>query len=220
MARFIIRALLYLVLLFPTKIIFNIMKNILITLVFAFIVLGVGFAQNKNTQPQQNKTDQKSTVQKDNKTQQQEAKKQEEKKQEVKKEEKKEVKKELNPRIENCNPTGYVRDITETLKSSGYKFLRSYNLEGPSNKPIQHEYTLSKGTTYAIRIASYVDSNLKVTLYDPEGRVIASTYDSENQKFYPSIEILCHKTGVYKISFEHHFNKRDFCGGAVLCFKR
>ncbi len=193
------------------------MKKLLIAFVFIGGMLGKSLAQQKTTTTQQNtKTEQKTTTQtqKDTKTQT------DPKKQETKKEVKKEEKKEVNPRIENCNPIGYIRDITDAMKSSGYKFLRSYKLEGPSNKPIEQQYTLSKGTTYFIRIESYVDSRLKVVLYDPEGRAVASTFNSNTQKFYPSIEIQCSKTGVYKISFEHHFNKRDFCGGAVLGFKR
>jgi len=197
------------------------MKKLLIAFVFIGGMLGKSLAQQKTTTTQQNtKTEQKTTTQtqKDTKTQT-DPKKQETKKEE-KKEVKKEEKKEVNPRIENCNPIGYIRDITDAMKSSWYKFLRSYKLEGPSNKPIEQQYTLSKGTTYFIRIESYVDSRLKVVLYDPEGRAVASTFNSNTQKFYPSIEIQCSKTGVYKISFEHHFNKRDFCGGAVLGFKR
>lgn len=183
------------------------MKNSFIILILIEIMIGKSLAQQKTTTPPQNtKTQQKIQTQKDAKTQT-DPKKQTNKK-------------EINPSIENCNPTAYIRDIVEALKNSGYKFLRSYKLEGSSNAPIQQEYTLSKGTNYLVRAESYVGSNLKMTLYDPTGRVIASSYDPDTQKFYSSIEITCTKTGVYKILFEHHFNKRDFCGGAVLSFKR
>lgn len=134
---------------------------------------------------------------------------------------KQETKKNEDPKIPNCTPVAYIRDIVEALKASGgYKFLRSYTLEGPSNRPIQHEYIFSKGTIYYVKVASYADSRLKVTLYDPEGRLLVSSYDSDIQKFSSSIEFQCTKTGLYKIVFEHHFNKRDFCGGAVLAFRR
>jgi hypothetical protein len=199
------------------------MKKLLIAFVFIGGMLGKSLAQQKTTTtPQNTKTEQKTgtQTQKTTKTQPDPKKQQPETKKEEKKEIKKEVKKEINPRIENCNPAGYITDITESLKASGFKFLRSYKLEGVSNKPIQHEYTFSKGTTYTIRVASYLDSRLKVILYDPEGRAIASTYNADSDKFYPSIQIQCNKTGVYKISFEHHLNKRDFCGGAILGFKR
>jgi Ni/Co efflux regulator RcnB len=112
------------------------MKKLLIAFVFIGGMLGKSLAQQKTTTTQKNtKTEKKTTTQtqKDTKTQT------DPKKQETKKEVKKEEKKEVNQRIENCNPIGYIRDITDAMKSSWYKFLRSYNFEGPSNKRIEQQ---------------------------------------------------------------------------------
>jgi len=119
-----------------------------------------------------------------------------------------------------CNASEQLNKCVQALRPLGYKFLRSYKLEGNASKPIEYQYTLSKGTTYLISMQS-ADPNtkLKVSLYDQEGRMVASSYNSEIKKFYPSIEMRCQRTGVYKITFSHE-SKQDYCAASVLGFKR
>lgn len=123
------------------------------------------------------------------------------------------------PAVE-CDTREQVNNCVQSLRPLGYKFLKSYRLEGSASKPIEYQYTLSKGTTYFISMQP-ADPNvkLKVSLYDQEGRMVASSYNSEIKKFYPSIVMRCQRTGVYKIAFSHE-SKQDYCAASVLGFKR
>jgi hypothetical protein len=119
-----------------------------------------------------------------------------------------------------CNAEEQVNKCVQSLRPLGYKFLKSYKLEGNAAKPIEYQYTLSKGTTYFISIQpADPDAKLKVSLYDQDGRMVASSYNSAMKKFYPSIEMRCQRTGVYTIAFSHE-SKQDYCAASVLGFKR
>jgi hypothetical protein len=118
-----------------------------------------------------------------------------------------------------CNANVHLNKCVESLKPSGYRFLKSYKLEGKASI-LEYEYTFSKGTTYFISMVSAdPDSKLKVSLYDVEGRMVASSHNPDIKKFYPSLEMRVQRSGVYKIKFSQEANK-DYCAASVLGFKR
>ncbi|GAB4131788.1 MAG: hypothetical protein OHK0045_15140 [Raineya sp.] len=119
-----------------------------------------------------------------------------------------------------CDLNEQYNRCMQSLRPLGFRFLKSYKLEGDSSKPMEYQYTFSKGTTYLISIQpSDPNANLKVSLYDQDGKMIASSYNAKNKKFYPSIEILCQRTGIYKISFSHE-SKQAYCAASIIGFKR
>lgn len=119
-----------------------------------------------------------------------------------------------------CNTGLHLNKCVESLKPSGYKFLKSYKLEGKASKPLEYEYTLSKGITYFISMVnSDPSTKLRVSLYDNEGKMIASSYNTDIKKYFPSIEMRVQRTGIYKLKFSHE-SPKDFCAASVLGFKR
>jgi hypothetical protein len=128
--------------------------------------------------------------------------------------------KETKKRAEvGCNANEHLNKCVESLRPQGYRFLKSYKLEGNASKPLEYQYTLSKGTTYFISLQHNPDVKLKVILYNQDGREEASNYNKKLDKYYPSVEIRCQRTGVYKITFSQE-SKKDFCAASVLGFKR
>lgn len=124
------------------------------------------------------------------------------------------------PVAAECNVGEHLNKAVQSLKPLGYRFLKQYKLEGSASKPIEQQYTFSKGTTYFIAMhPADAESSLKVTLFDPDGKQMASSYDAKNKKFYPSVQINCGRTGVYRIVFSHE-SKQDYCAAGVLGFKR
>jgi len=122
--------------------------------------------------------------------------------------------------VVECNAGMHLNKCVESLKPSGYKFLKSYKLEGKASKPLEYEYTMSKGITYLISMVSADPaSKLKVSLYDNEGRMIASSYNADIKKFYASMEMRVQRTGIYKLKFSHE-SPKDYCAASVLGFKR
>ncbi|MCU0438350.1 MAG: hypothetical protein MUC49_10555 [Raineya sp.] len=119
-----------------------------------------------------------------------------------------------------CNASVQLNKCVEALKPMGYKFLKSYKLEGKSSKPLEYEYTLSKGTTYLISMTNADPSTkLKVALYDNDGKMIASSYNTDIKKYFPSVQMTVQRTGIYKLKFSHESSK-DYCAASVLGFKR
>jgi len=119
-----------------------------------------------------------------------------------------------------CDINQHVNKCVESLRPRGYRFLKSYKLEGNASKPIEYQYTLSKGTTYFFSLQqANPDTKLKITLFSPDGREETSNYNKKLNKYYPSMEIRCQRTGVYKIIFSQE-GKQDFCAASVLGFKR
>ncbi|KOY85398.1 hypothetical protein AD998_03845 [bacterium 336/3] len=119
-----------------------------------------------------------------------------------------------------CNTGAQLNKCVESLKPLGYKFLKSYKLEGKSSKPLEYEYTLSKGITYFISMVnSDPSTKLRVSLYDVEGKMIASSYNTDIKKYFPSVQMTVQRTGIYKLKFSHE-SPKDYCGASVLGFKR
>ena len=98
-------------------------------------------------------------------------------------------------------------------------FMKEFNVKLDFGKPAPNEeitLLLNKGTRY--RFATCDASNSKgeiiFTLYDQE-RKILTTFDTNTEKKYPTLDFICKKTAVYRLIFSFRDGKAG-CGKLVL----
>ncbi len=104
-----------------------------------------------------------------------------------------------------------------------FNYIKSFSVNASSRKKAipEYSYVFSKGSTYMLIVC---DQNVNggrmvVTLYDREHKLIASTYDEKNNKYYSDLTYPCEATGVYYIraTFE---GSRSGCGMCILGFNK
>ncbi len=117
----------------------------------------------------------------------------------------------------------YNTQCLEKIKPLGFNFLKNYKLDGQggNKRVIEVSYVFSTGTTYVIAVANAHAENkgLAITLFDAQRNKVASSFIEDKKVYYPAIQLECKKTGIYYISFSF-VDTKEFCGGAVLGFKR
>lgn len=121
-----------------------------------------------------------------------------------------------------CNAQAY-KDLCVEKLPDGYTFLKSYTIDGKNGarKSVRYSYIFSKNTSYLIMLAntnskSKSVNKIKVTLYDSNGKKLASSYSKG--RYYPGLSYKCNATGIYFMKFQ--FDGSNFCAGSVLAFKR
>lgn len=104
-----------------------------------------------------------------------------------------------------------------------YNYIKSFSITAsPRKKAIpEYSYVFSKGSTYMLIVC---DENVKggrmiVSLYDREHKLIASTYDEKNNKYYTDLLYPCEATGVYYIRATFEGSKGG-CGMCILGFNK
>ena len=121
---------------------------------------------------------------------------------------------------QSCNTELYITKAMQNL-SPGFTFVKSYRIDGRSGRRPKIEYTcvFSKDTDYDVQIQSQAGgaSGIVATLYDSRRNKISTNFLSG--KTYPSFRYTCRSTGIYYLTFTFQ-NSKEFCGGAVLGFKR
>lgn len=121
---------------------------------------------------------------------------------------------------QSCNTELYITKAMQNL-TTGFTFVKSYRIDGRKGRRPKIEYTcvFSKDTDYDIHIQSQAggSSGIVATLYDSRRNQIATNYKSG--RAYPNFRYTCRSTGIYYLTFTFSDSK-DFCGGAVLGFKR
>ncbi|HET8860179.1 hypothetical protein [Marivirga sp.] len=119
-----------------------------------------------------------------------------------------------------CNTEKHVEACIPKL-SSGFTFLKSYNIDGQggAKQKVEYSYVFTKGATYQIMICNDGQSTdgIVLTLYDSNRNTVASTmYEGSTLS---SIAFPCQVTGIYYITFTFE-GSTNYCGGSVLGFKR
>ncbi len=119
-----------------------------------------------------------------------------------------------------CNSGQFAESCISQL-SDGFNFVKSYevNGEGGAKDKIEYSYVFAKGTQYFMNICSDSESTdgIVLSLYDSNRKKVGTSFANGNLNkgiIYP-----CNATGIYYITFTFE-NSKNYCGGAVLGFKR
>lgn len=105
-----------------------------------------------------------------------------------------------------------------------FVFVKSFNIEQVKSKAgegIEYSYVLSKGTSYLITICDQAENGnrLILELYDRNRKLIVSSYNKKDKKYYPKIAYPCAATGVYYLKYRFEGNKES-CGVSILGFDK
>lgn len=119
-----------------------------------------------------------------------------------------------------CEADKYTDKCIQKL-ASGFTFMKSYKIDGDGgSKPkIEYSYVFSKGTNYMVTLANK-DPEIKgmtLSLYDSSRKLVATSHDKSNDKYYSAIGYTCAATGIYYLTFSFEDTK-DYCAAAVLGF--
>ena len=121
-----------------------------------------------------------------------------------------------------CDASKHKQKCISTF-TSGFTYKHTFTVDPSMFKgktEIELPYLLTKNTLYVIEIANSNGEakNMVVKLYDPNRKLMGTTYDSRSKQFWP-IGYACGVSGVHyvKISF---INGEKPCGIAVLGQKR
>lgn len=106
-----------------------------------------------------------------------------------------------------------------------FVFVKAFNIDqGKSTKTggeIEYSYVLSKGTSYLITICDQAENGnrLILELYDRNKKLIVSSYNKKDKKYYPKIAYPCAATGVYYLKYRFEGNNEN-CGVSILGFDK
>src|SRR5690349_8752684 len=118
-----------------------------------------------------------------------------------------------------CDSDAFRDECTKKLQ--GNIFLKEYKInsrDAQKGGPIEYSCTFNKGNNYFMSVCSGSSTvNMVVNLYDKDRRLLATSFDVRNQKYYPALVYRCTTTGIYYLSFA--FNGGEGCGVSVLGFQ-
>ncbi len=119
-----------------------------------------------------------------------------------------------------CNSENYTNECIPKL-SAGFKFLKSYKVDGASGAKdkVEYSYVFTKGTQYMINICapSQPTDGIVITLFDSQRNKVASS--KVNGQYISTIAFPCNATGIYYIQYTFD-ESTSYCGGSALGFKR
>lgn len=104
-----------------------------------------------------------------------------------------------------------------------YNYIKSFtlNVKQRKNSNTEYSYVFSKGSTYMLIVCNdnVVGGNMAMNLYDRNHKLIASTYDEKNNKYYSNLVYPCSATGVYyfKATFQ---DAKKGCGVFIIGFSK
>ncbi|MFT4741054.1 MAG: hypothetical protein ACI9L9_001844 [Marivirga sp.] len=119
-----------------------------------------------------------------------------------------------------CNTEKFVEACIPKL-TSGFTFLKSYNIDGQNGakSKVEYSYVFTKGATYQVQICNGGEGTdgIILTLYDSSRKAVASTkYQGSTLS---ALAFPCNVTGIYYITYTFE-GSANYCGGSVLGFKR
>jgi hypothetical protein len=118
----------------------------------------------------------------------------------------------------DCDDDDFLDNCAAEI--SGYKFLKAHKVSvsgSDAGKSVELSSVLSAGSTYILTACS--GSNMTVTLYDRNKKLIMSNYDKAKKKYYPTIKYSCKATGVYYLKYEFE-NGGSGCGVGIIGFTK
>lgn len=119
-----------------------------------------------------------------------------------------------------CDPTAHTGACIPQL-ADGFNFVKSYEIngEGGAKEKNEFSYVFARGTQYFLNICAEGEETdgIIVNLYDSNRKKVGTSY--ANGSFNKGIIYPCNTTGIYYITFTFEGSK-NYCGGAVLGFKR
>jgi len=119
-----------------------------------------------------------------------------------------------------CNSGQFAESCVSQL-ADGFNFVKSYEIngEGGSKEKIEYSYVFAKGTQYFMNICNDGDNTdgIVLNLYDSNRKKVGTSFANGN--YNKGIIYPCNATGIYYITFTFESSK-NYCGGAVLGFKR
>jgi hypothetical protein len=119
----------------------------------------------------------------------------------------------------DCDDDNFLDNCASQI--AGYKFLKANKVSisgGKSGQAVELSSVFSNGSTY-ILTACGGGTNMIVTLYDRNRKLIMSNYNKSTKKFYPSINYKCTATGVYYFKYEFEGGGAG-CGVGIIGFKQ
>jgi len=120
-----------------------------------------------------------------------------------------------------CDTDLFLDQCAQNLGT--YNYIKSFNISVTSRKKAypEYSYVFSKGSKYMLIVCDefMVEGKMVVNLYDREHNLLASSYDAENDKYYPNLIYSCSTTGVYYIQTTF-LGSKGGCGLCILGFTK
>lgn len=119
----------------------------------------------------------------------------------------------------DCDDEDFLDECA--MQIAGYKFLKANKVSisgSTSGQSVELSSVFSTGSTYVLT-ACGGGTNMKVTLYDRNRKLIMSNYNKSTKKFYPSVSYKCSATGVYYFKYEFE-GGGEGCGVGIIGFKQ
>ncbi|MBC8110721.1 MAG: hypothetical protein H7Y04_06645 [Verrucomicrobia bacterium] len=120
-----------------------------------------------------------------------------------------------------CSTEEFEKKCVEKLNSLSYTFLKTYKVDGENKTEVKYSYIFTRGSSYAITIASKDAENkgLVLNLYDSNKRLVGTNHAPDSKKYLAGVNYACNTTGIYYLVFTFE-NPRDKCAAGVLGFKK
>ena len=119
-----------------------------------------------------------------------------------------------------CSASDFA-DVCIPKLQSGFNFVKSYQIDGHEGqrKKVEYSYVFAKGTQYMLDICTGGENTdgIVLTLFDSNRKMVSS--NKASGKLFSAIAYQCNSTGIYYLTFTFDKSK-EYCGGAVLGFKR
>lgn len=122
----------------------------------------------------------------------------------------------INASAQSCNAMAYEKSNVLRL-SNNFVHKHTFELNKANSKgEIEETFIFSKGVLYMLNVSNYKgqEKNIIVELYDQNGKLVATNYNKETQRFWP-IGYVCKESGVHKIKFKF-IETTNFCGICVV----
>ncbi len=123
------------------------------------------------------------------------------------------------PQTVDCDDETFLDECAGQI--AGYKFLKANKISisgAKSGQAVELSSVFSNGSTYTLT-ACGGGTNMIVTLFDRNRKLIMSNYNKNTKKFYPSINYKCTATGVYYFKYEFEGGGAG-CGVGIIGFKQ
>lgn len=91
----------------------------------------------------------------------------------------------------------------KSLKESGFRYLKAYDLNFDSKKEHVVSYVFSSNATYIVKVDK---CDIMISIFDAENKLVASSYISQEKRCLNAIAVKCNKSGVYRIKYTHKPN--------------
>ncbi|MFM7022195.1 MAG: hypothetical protein ACKOXB_04395 [Flavobacteriales bacterium] len=125
----------------------------------------------------------------------------------------------FTPQAVDCDDEAFLDECAAQI--AGYKFLKANKISitgSKSGQSVELSSVFSNGSIYTLT-ACGGGTNMIVTLYDRNRKMIMSNYNKNTKKFYPSINYKCTATGVYYFKYEFEGGGAG-CGVGIIGFKQ